>query len=204
MSGNFYRHVPNLITTGRFVLALGLFAVLCWVLPRLSEGGASPTLVETRALDAAWVLFGLAAVTDWLDGYLARRWDVVSDFGRVADPLVDKIVVCGSLVLLVPIRPSAIPAWVVVLVLSREFLVTGLRGLLERRGIPFGASIWGKTKMVVQCLAILWTLAYLAHLRELAWAQKAQDVAVAAVAIVTLASAATYLAAARRLLVEAR
>jgi CDP-diacylglycerol--glycerol-3-phosphate 3-phosphatidyltransferase len=105
----------------------------------------------------AWWAFGLflfAAVTDFADGYLARRFNQVSMFGRVFDPFADKVLICGTFVVLLdfPALASLLPSWFVVVVISRELLVTTVRGAAEARGIPFPADRLGKWKMVAQCV----------------------------------------------------
>ena len=101
-------------------------------------------------------LFIIIALTDYLDGYLARRDGLVSAFGRIADPFVDKVMVLGTMIFLavMPWSQPWFPAWIVVVVLAREFLVTGIRGYVESRGESFAADGFGKIKMVVQCFAI--------------------------------------------------
>jgi CDP-diacylglycerol--glycerol-3-phosphate 3-phosphatidyltransferase len=135
-------NLPNRITVARLVLALVLFVFLEAV---------------CRGRDGAvwYVAFALYLVTvlsDGIDGYLARSRGEVTAFGRIADPFADKIVICGVLVLAqnIPETADLVPSWVVLLVLGREFLVSGLRGYLEGQGMRFG-SLWeGKTKLIVQ------------------------------------------------------
>ena len=140
--------VANKITLGRLVLAIFLFGLLV-VLDVHAERGAAWLIVSM-------VLFIAVVASDALDGYYARKYHQVSDFGRVADPAVDKIVVCGTLILLTAAewtRPVLAP-WMVVLIVTREFVVNGLRGFVESRGIDFSASWPGKLKMIVQSAAI--------------------------------------------------
>lgn len=94
------------------------------------------------------VVFLVCALTDWLDGYLARKYGEVTDLGKLLDPLVDKILVVGMMI--AAVGRGLIPAWFVVLVASREFMVTGLRALEAQRGIVVQASGWGKAKTVAQ------------------------------------------------------
>jgi len=143
-------NVPNTITLSRFGLALVLFAYL--------------VSTDTAASEAAswWVpaiaggAFILAVATDALDGYYARKLGQQSDFGRIADPVVDKVIVCGAFIFLSSAHWARvyIPVWMTVLLVSREFLVTGLRGFIEARGVAFPARWDGKAKMVMQCIAI--------------------------------------------------
>jgi CDP-diacylglycerol--glycerol-3-phosphate 3-phosphatidyltransferase len=145
------------ITAARFVLSLVLFGALEWI---------ERTAVDERVTIAwfAWGLFVVAALTDVVDGIVARRTGM-SDFGRIADPFVDKVLVVGTLVFLAVIPETAplIPAWAVVLIVAREFLVTGVRGYVESRGIGFPAEAAGKWKMVLQCLAAGGGLLHLAN-----------------------------------------
>lgn len=108
----------------------------------------------------AWIwalaLFALASFTDWLDGFLARVLNAGSVLGRVLDPLVDKVLITGAFIFLLPIgmRDGWLMPWMVVVVTAREFLITGLRGYLESRGVAFGADWLGKLKMMLQCAAV--------------------------------------------------
>jgi CDP-diacylglycerol--glycerol-3-phosphate 3-phosphatidyltransferase len=148
-----FAHWPNRITAIRFVGALVLF-VLLEVFGR-GVGAGERTRPDLWMGVAFW-LFVLVAATDWLDGHLARKYGNVTAFGRIADPFVDKILVLGALVFLaaLPWSQAFLPTWVVVVVLAREFLVTGIRGYAESQGHAFGADRFGKLKLVVQCVAI--------------------------------------------------
>jgi CDP-diacylglycerol--glycerol-3-phosphate 3-phosphatidyltransferase len=151
-----------------------------------------------------WWVFGLflfAAVTDFLDGWLARRWHQVTQFGRVADPFADKILVCGTLIMLVqfPATAAILPGWVVVVVVARELLVTTLRAAAEAAGHPFPADRLGKWKMVTQCVAAA------ALLTVLAGSELFARIAVIAVWVslgFTVVSGVNYVAKAGRLLVQ--
>ncbi len=106
------------------------------------------------------VVFAIAAATDAVDGYLARRYGMVTTLGRILDPFVDKIIVCGAFIfLLAANNPSAgvhsgIGPWMALVVIGREMFITGLRSILEQQGKDFSASLSGKIKMVVQCFAV--------------------------------------------------
>lgn len=137
-------NLPNRITVGRLLLAVVLFLVL-----------------ELSCRDAAgwpwyfaFLLYLVIVVSDGLDGYLARALNQITAFGRIADPFADKIVIGGVLVLAqdIPSTSPLVPAWLVLLVIAREFLVSGLRGFLEGRGTVFAARWEGKTKLVVQAV----------------------------------------------------
>lgn len=131
-------NVPNVLTAARLVLAIVVFVLL-----QLPE----------PAFLAAFVIFVLAAATDWVDGYWARRFGQVTQVGRVFDPFVDKIIICGAFVILAAVPRSGIAPWMAVLVVARELLVTGLRSFIEQSGGDFSAKMSGKLKMVFQCLA---------------------------------------------------
>ncbi len=141
-------NLANQITVGRLILAAGLFCLLA-VLDASGENAAVWLII-------AMLLFIAVVATDALDGYYARKYQQVSDFGRIADPAVDKIVVCGTLIFLAAAewaRPVLAP-WMVVVIVAREFAINGLRGFVESRGICFGADWPGKLKMITQCVAI--------------------------------------------------
>ena len=147
--------LANKITTGRLLLAVVLFVML----DLLGRGSPLPGWPLTTV---CFFLFILITSTDALDGYYARKLGQVSDFGRVADPAADKVIVCGSFVFLsaVPWGREIVPPWIVVAILCREFIVTALRGYMERKGHEFGADPAGKVKMIVQCIAIPAVLAF--------------------------------------------
>ena len=132
--------VPNVISLARLVLAIILFAVIEDV------GGELPL--------AALMLFVVAAATDWVDGWYARRFGQVSRLGRIFDPLVDKVIVCGTFVLLADRTGSALLPWMAVVIVVRELVVTAIRAEMERAGRDFSAGWSGKLKLVFQCVAI--------------------------------------------------
>lgn len=147
----------------------------------------------------ALALFLVASLTDWLDGYLARRWNQITAFGKLMDPLCDKVLVAGGLVALV--AQGLLPAWSVTLILFREFLVTGLRALEAAEGVIVPAGQMGKVKTVAQMVAI--ALLFLGAGGSESWAPLALDAGRwlywAAVAL-TIASGIEYGWAARRLI----
>ena len=141
-------NVPNKITAGRLVLAIVFFVLVSYE--------------DSTTLFWADVVFIVACATDWLDGYFARRLNQVTAFGRIADPFCDKVIVCGGFVLMAG-RSDFIQPWMVVLVISREFLVSSIRGYAESHGIAFGAQMAGKVKAVMQMIAVgcaVWFHAY--------------------------------------------
>ncbi len=131
-------NLPNQLTAARLVLAIVLFVLI------------------TQSYWVGCVLvFVAAAITDWLDGYLARKQGLVSTLGRNFDPLVDKVLICGAYTFLLPVPGSGLTAWMVTLVVARELLITSLRSFLENQGAVFGADWLGKIKMVLQCAALI-------------------------------------------------
>jgi CDP-diacylglycerol--glycerol-3-phosphate 3-phosphatidyltransferase len=109
------------------------------------------------------VLFVIAASTDWLDGYFARKYGLVTTLGRILDPFADKVIICGTFIYLAAIPGSGVAAWMVVVIVGRELLVTALRSFLEQQGADFSATLSGKLKMVVQCAAATLSLYCLAY-----------------------------------------
>jgi CDP-diacylglycerol--glycerol-3-phosphate 3-phosphatidyltransferase len=130
-------NLPNSITLSRLILSIALFAKIGY------EG-----LWLTSA-----VLFVVAASTDFLDGYFARKYGQVTTLGRIMDPFVDKIIVGGAFLFLMG-QDAGVSAWMVLIVLGRELFVTSLRGFMEQHGIDFSADKTGKVKMVLQCIAV--------------------------------------------------
>jgi CDP-diacylglycerol--glycerol-3-phosphate 3-phosphatidyltransferase len=141
--------------------------------------------VPTELVGAA--IFGLASLTDWADGYLARRRKQITTLGQVIDPLADKLLTSAAFISLVQMELA--PAWMVAVIIGREFAVTGLRGLTYARGIAIPASPLGKVKMVAQVVAILALILSRGQSRELRWVGQA---ALWVVVVAALASAADY------------
>ena len=144
-------NLPNQLTSLRLILSVVLFAFVVW-----------------EYYITGLVLFIIAAGTDWLDGYYARKYAQVTTLGRILDPFADKVIVCGTFIFLVAIpRMAEVPwglrAWMVVVVVGRELLVTALRSFIEERGSDFSAQMSGKLKMVFQCLAAGVCLFYLSY-----------------------------------------
>jgi len=191
------RTLPNAITVARLGLALAFF----WVAGSLDT---ADTADPSRAWSAIWI-FIVAALSDILDGYLARRWHVVTSFGRILDPVVDKVLVIGGLVLLcaAPLAPaSRIVPWIVILVLTRELLVTSVRAVFEGQGITFPADRFGKFKMFVQCVTVPFCLgaAAIPNLRQSVNFVWWTDAIVGCMVVVTAFSALPYLLRASALL----
>lgn len=147
-----FQHWPNRITALRFLGALWLFAVFAWH----GQKSAAEVSADNSLPQQAFWLFLLVSLSDVLDGYLARRGNHVTAFGRIADPFVDKVLVLGAMVFLavMPWSQQWFPAWIVVVILAREFLVTAIRGYVESHGVQFPADWFGKVKMFTQCFAV--------------------------------------------------
>jgi CDP-diacylglycerol--glycerol-3-phosphate 3-phosphatidyltransferase len=133
-------NVPNQLTFLRLLLSVLLFL-----------------LIGFEQWLACLVVFAVAAFTDWLDGFIARTFDQGTALGRSLDPLVDKVLNCGAFICLLPLgtERSGLAAWMVVVLVSRELIVTGLRSFVENRGNSFGADWAGKAKMFLQCFALV-------------------------------------------------
>ena len=132
-------NIPNILTLAR-IAAIPLMAVLL----------LSPT--QPAGFWAA-ALFSLASITDWLDGYLARRMGIVTVFGKFLDPIADKLIVMAALIMILPF--GRVPAWMVLVILGREIIITGLRGIASSEGIVIQASDLGKYKTIFQIVAII-------------------------------------------------
>ena len=103
----------------------------------------------------AGIIFSLASITDWFDGYLARKWGQVTKIGKLLDPVADKILIASALIMLVEVEPSLVPAWIVVIIIGREIAVTGLRAMAATDGVVIPAESLGKLKVGAQITAIL-------------------------------------------------
>ncbi len=147
---NWFKRIPNWLTFLRLILIPVFVAVLI-----------EPS---RNSLNIAAVLFVLAAFTDYADGYMARRYAAITDFGKLFDPLADKILVMAALVMLVSLRDdtcsSLVPGWMVVLILAREFWITGLRAFAAKDGTVIAAKSGGKVKSFLQMVSILALLLY--------------------------------------------
>jgi CDP-diacylglycerol---glycerol-3-phosphate 3-phosphatidyltransferase len=134
-------NVPNLLSISR-ILAVPVFIIL------MLEPG------PMRALMAG-IVFSLASATDWLDGYLARKWGQVTKTGKLLDPIADKILIMSALVILVELRSDVVHSWMAIVLIGREFAVTGLRAIASSEGIIIPAETVGKYKVGAQITAVL-------------------------------------------------
>ena len=129
-------NVPNALTSVRFGLAIGVMI-----------------LIPHGEYLIGLIIFIVAASTDWMDGYWARKYGQVTKLGRIFDPFVDKIIICGTFIALVEVEDSGVKSWMATIVVGRELLVTSLRGMIEGSGGDFSASQLGKWKMVRKSVA---------------------------------------------------
>ena len=163
--------LPNAITLGRLTAA----PLIVWLLTVYPGGG--PFISAVAAL-----IYLAAALTDLLDGHLARRHNLVSTLGAFLDPLADKLLVASALIMLLPL--DRVPAWVVFLILAREMAVTGLRAVAAEKGLVIAASESAKQKTLAQNIAIFCLLWH----HPLLWA----DTALVGTAMLYVALAVTY------------
>jgi CDP-diacylglycerol---glycerol-3-phosphate 3-phosphatidyltransferase len=209
--------IPNILTGARIVLACILFALFSVYLNvRVSGGGllgpatyAQTTVgqffadYERLILNGFFLIFFIAGVSDYLDGYFARKWNVTTTFGRIADPFADKIMISGSFVLFVPLGTEILPIspWMVVAILGREYLVTSIRGYAESTGVAFPASKWGKFKMFLQSFTCGGMFSFLANENFFnPWAEPILITLVWSTVGVTLISGVVYIQQARSIL----
>ena len=135
-------NLPNKLTILR-VIMIPLF-----VLALLYDGGENQIL---RYVAAA--IFIIASLTDMLDGKIARKYNLVTNFGKFMDPLADKLLVCSALICLVELKE--LPAWMVIVIISREFIISGFRLVASDNGVVIAASYWGKFKTTFQMIAVV-------------------------------------------------
>ena len=198
-------NLPNSLTMLRLALSVVLFTILWWS-PELTPAAAKDLLSDPWImLHTAFAIFIVAAITDIVDGQVARRYKQETDFGRIADPFADKIIVCGCFVLLTSYPEGGVQPWMAVVILAREFLVNGIRSYAESRGIAFPADRVGKMKMLSQCIAVGSILFYLGHwpragLPAPAWAWWTITLSLWGAVIVTILSGVLYVKRATSLL----
>jgi CDP-diacylglycerol--glycerol-3-phosphate 3-phosphatidyltransferase len=185
-------NVPNALTVARIVLAFVLFGVL-----------------ECQCYTAGLVLFLIAAGTDWIDGWWARKYNQCTVLGRIMDPFADKLVVCGTLIYLATIPEvtgvkGGLAVWMVVVIIAREMLITTIRSFLEQQGRDFSAKMAGKLKMWLQCVAIpaclLWVIfSQQPEPMQLDWLRYLMVVTVWGTLLITIYSGLLYVIAALKL-----
>ena len=134
-------NLPNRLTVLRVCMVPVFVVFMLW------DG------LGSAAKYVAAAIFILASMTDWLDGYLARKNNLVTDFGKFMDPIADKLLVCSAMICLV--EKGALPAWIVIIIIGREFIISGFRLVASDKGVVIAASYWGKFKTVSQMLMVI-------------------------------------------------
>ena len=134
-------NTPNKLTIARMIIVpfLVIFLLTGW-------GGEANRYISLT-------LFVVASVTDWFDGYLARKNNLVTNFGKFMDPLADKLLVCSAMICLIPL--GKLTAWFVIVIIAREFIISGFRLIAAENGIVIAANYWGKFKTVSQMIMII-------------------------------------------------
>ena len=170
-------NVPNALSAVRLLMAIAV--CVC---------------IETQSWTTALILFVVAASTDWIDGWWARKYQQVTKLGRILDPFVDKVIICGAMIALAAAKDSPMAPWMATLVVARELLVTSLRGMVEGQGGDFSAKRLGKWKMVLQCAAVIATLLYLRALPEVPdWLKTLVPICIWGSILLTVLSAIEYI-----------
>lgn len=139
-------NLPNKLTVLRVIMIPFFVAAL------LYDGGANQNM---RYVAAA--LFIIASLTDMLDGKIARKYNLVTNFGKFMDPLADKLLVCSALICLIEL--GQLPSWMVIIIVSREFIISGFRLIAAEQGIVIAASYWGKFKTTFQMIMVILMIA---------------------------------------------
>lgn len=188
-------NLPNTLTVFRIFLVPLLVVVLLtppWALAKVQDtfglAGFVAWLKQWREVVAV-AIFLIAAATDWLDGYVARRRNQITDLGTLLDPIADKLLMVSAFIALVELDLA--PAWMIVLIVGREFAVSGMRAIAAAKGLVIAASTWGKLKTASQVVAI--TLLILSHSIE-RWFRLGNlgKIALWAVLLLSLSSMAQY------------
>ena len=134
-------NTPNKLTVGRMILVpfLVVFMLTGW-------GGEYNRYIS-------FVIFAAASITDWFDGYLARKNNLVTNFGKFMDPRADKLLVCSAMICMIEL--GRLPAWIVIVIIAREFIISGFRLIAAENGVVIAANYWGKFKTVSQMVMII-------------------------------------------------
>jgi CDP-diacylglycerol--glycerol-3-phosphate 3-phosphatidyltransferase len=169
-------NVPNTLSAIRLVLSFFVFELIAY-----------------HWFILAAILFLIAASTDWVDGWWARRYNQITKLGRILDPFVDKIIICGSMIAIVAIPNSPVAAWMAILVVGRELLVTSLRGMIEGQGGDFSAKQLGKWKMVAQCAAVIAALIQMSYSTPPGWLVWSTIILLWITILLTVVSALEYI-----------
>ena len=157
-------NLPNKLTLTRILMIplIIIIPLLAKISPEnnfLAKDIIIHGVLESGKYNITWaniivlIIFFLASLTDWLDGHFARSRNLVTDFGKFADPLADKLLICASMLILM--EEGRLWGWVVAIILAREFAVTGLRSIAAAKGKVIAASMWGKSKTVSQMIMVV-------------------------------------------------
>lgn len=140
-------NLPNKLTMLRMILIIPFVIILL------------TNCIGDYSSLVALAIFCIASLTDLLDGKIARKYNLVTNFGKFMDPLADKVLVSAAMICLVEIKPEVMPAWAVIIILAREFIISGFRLVASDAGIVIAASMWGKCKTVSQMVMVILMLA---------------------------------------------
>ena len=176
-------NLPNKLTILRVILIPFFVAAL------MIQGGAN----ETMRIVAA-VIFIVASLTDLLDGKIARKYNLVTNFGKFMDPLADKLLVCSALICFIELHQ--IPAWMVIIIIGREFIISGFRLVASDNGVVIAASYWGKFKTTFQMIAIVLMILHIPALELLT------QICIWIALILTIVSLVDYLVKNHKVLTE--
>ena len=176
-------NVPNQLTIFRVILVFPFIVLLL---------GGNAGWFGNNLLIPNWIaltIFIIASLTDLLDGKIARKYNLVTNFGKFMDPLADKLLVCAALICLVEM--GRIPSWVVIIIISREFIISGFRLIASDNGVVIAASYWGKFKTVFQMIMVCLMITGLQDL--IAWYGLLTNIVMWIALILTIISLADYL-----------
>ena len=167
-------NTPNKLTVARMIIVpfLVVFLLTGW-------GGAANRYISLA-------LFVVASVTDWFDGYLARKNNLVTNFGKFMDPLADKLLVCSAMICMIEL--NRLPAWFVIIIIGREFIISGFRLVAADNGIEIAASYWGKFKTTFQMIAVILMIFNIPALKTVTF------IMLAAAVVLTIVSLVDYVA----------
>ncbi len=176
-------NIPNKLTIFRMAMILPFVMVLL--------GGEAGWFGANRLIPdlAALVIFVVASLTDLIDGKIARKYNLVTNFGKFMDPLADKLLVCAALIALVEMK--RIPAWVVIVIISREFIISGFRLIAADNNVVIAASYWGKFKTTFQMIMVCLMIVNLGGLFP--WMQLVTDIVMWIALALTVISLLDYL-----------
>ena len=149
---NWMKNLPNQLTVSRIVL-ISVFVLLANIdASKINFVYISPAVSHTCHV-IAYIIAIIAGITDWFDGYLARKNNLVTNFGKFMDPLADKLLVCSAMICMIDLK--RLPAWFVIIIIAREFIISGFRLIAAENGIVIAANYWGKFKTASQMIMII-------------------------------------------------